>query len=100
MLTIGASFGIGVHPDPRQADRPAPERATPPYRQPYERAPLPTLGTARSDPSLGFRVQQLLADAALDRAPPRIRTTLAAYRAHLADRIRYSGPHTPVDLMV
>lgn len=103
MVAIGASLGgarlgIGAYPDPRRPDRPAPERL--PYRQASEPTPLPTLGAARSDPSLGFRVQQLLADATLDLAPPRIPTTLAAYQVHLADRIRYSGPLTPVDLTV
>jgi hypothetical protein len=30
--------------------------------------------------------------------PPRREVILAAYRAHLAGRVRYFGPLTPVDL--
>jgi hypothetical protein len=46
-------------------------------------------------------VHELLALQREQGAPPlRREVILAAYRAHLAGRIRYSGPLTPVDLRV
>jgi hypothetical protein len=33
-------------------------------------------------------------------APPRREAILAAYHAHLAGRVRYYGPLTPVDLRI
>jgi hypothetical protein len=48
-----------------------------------------------------FHVQRLLAQHPERGAPPPGRQVmLPAYRAHLAERIRYLGPLMPVDLRV
>jgi hypothetical protein len=49
----------------------------------------------------GFVIHQLLAaQPDLRGPPPDMPRTIAAYRAHLALRIHYSGPVGPVDLRV
>ena len=52
------------------------------------------------DRGAAFHVQKLLAELQERSAPPGPNAMLAAYRAHLAERIRYFGPLTPVDLRV
>ena len=78
----------GMHPD--QA-RPQPARPGAALR----------FAAHRLDGSTGFLIHQLLADAPeLDPPLPSRGTTHAAYQAHLARRIRYSGPVTSIDLRV
>lgn len=49
----------------------------------------------------GFLIHQLLsAEPELDGSAPDRRQTIAAYQAHLARRIHYSGPVRPVDLLI
>jgi hypothetical protein len=51
--------------------------------------------------SAGFVIHQLLsAQPELLGPPPGRAQTITAYQAHIAKRIRYSGPVTPVDLRV
>jgi hypothetical protein len=52
------------------------------------------------DRGAAFHVQILLAQLQERSAPPGRSCMLAAYRAHLAERIRYFGPLRPVDLRV
>jgi hypothetical protein len=56
---------------------------------------------ARLNGGAAFHVQRLLAQHPERGAPPPGRQVmLPAYRAHLAERIRYLGPLMPVDLRV
>jgi hypothetical protein len=96
-LGLRAGATAGLH-----GARTAPERARP---QPRPAAPPPTaappLVAPPSDRSAGFTIQQLLAAQPELRGPPASRPrSIAAYQAHLATRIRFSGPVTPVDLRV
>jgi hypothetical protein len=51
--------------------------------------------------SAGFVIHQLLSAQPELRGPPAARAqTIGAYQSHIAKRIRYSGPVTPVDLRV
>ena len=53
------------------------------------------------DRSVGFHVHKLATPNAEHGAlRPHLETVLTAYQAHLARRVRYSGPLTPVDLRV
>ena len=62
---------------------------------------LSHLAALSLEQSAPFLIQQLLAAAPeLNAARPSRRATLAAYEAHLARRIQYSGPLTPVDLRI
>ena len=71
---------------PRPASRPAASGAS---------------GSHALDRSAVFQVHILLSPALEHGAPaPGRKVMLAAYRAHLAERIRYFGPLTPVDLRV
>jgi hypothetical protein len=50
---------------------------------------------------LAFQVHSLVAQQSEHATPPlRHDVVLAAYRAHLAGRVRYYGPLTPVDLRI
>ena len=50
---------------------------------------------------MAFQVHSFLAQQSEHAAPPpRREVILAAYHAHLAARVRYYGPITPVDLRI
>ena len=49
---------------------------------------------------MAFQVQSFLAQQSEHATPPRREVILAAYHAHLAARVRYYGPITPVDLRI
>jgi len=82
-------------------ERPAPERARPRPGATTTRSAAEQLAPPRLERATHFLIHQLLAEAPeLGTAPPSRPRTLAAYRAQLGQRIRYSGPATPVDLRV
>ena len=102
-ISLAGSAGPSERLDPAGAlrpGRPAPERAPPPA------APKPAPGSEPATlPPLArachFLIHQLLAEAPeLGRARPSGPRTLAAYQAQLAERVRYFGPISPVDLRV
>ena len=72
------------------------------HPQPTRRQAASRLSSAPFlDRSAAFHVQNLLAQRLERGAPPPGRNVmLAAYRAHIAERIRYFGPLTPIDLRV
>jgi hypothetical protein len=82
-------------------ERPAPERAR---QRPDATTGTPAaekLALPRLERATHFLIHQLLAEAPeLGAASPSRPRTLAAYRAQLGQRIRYSGPVTPVDLRI
>jgi hypothetical protein len=99
LLTVGGSSG------PAWA-----HELTAPYRRMQGAAAARQWSSTRSpacagappcDRGAAFQVHELLARQREHGAPsPRREVILAAYRAHLAGRIRYSGPLTPVDLHI
>lgn len=97
-VTLGGRAAIGPRPTELPADR---SRFDPPATdRTRARSPAAPL-SGRLEGGAGFFVQQLLAAAPahLGEAPA-IHPVLAAYQAHLARRISYSGPVTPIDLRV
>ncbi len=83
------------------AARTPPERARPLPRPAAPPSAAPALVAPTFERSAGFTIHQLLAAQPELRAPPASRTrTIAAYQAHLATRVRFSGPLLPVDLRV
>jgi hypothetical protein len=79
----------------RRTQAPAAARQWPSTRPPAPAAASPWDGGA------AFHVHEVLAQEREPNAPPpRREVILAAYRAHLAERVRYFGPLTPIDLRV
>ena len=66
--------------------------------------PSPALfgsGASSIDRGVAFQVHSLVGQQSEHAAPPPRRAgILAAYHAHLAGRVRYYGPITPVDLRI
>jgi len=88
-----AAVGARAAPAAAGLGPPARDSGARPWRPGPAGAPL-ARGT-------GFLIHQLLAAMPELRGPPPDRPqTIGAYRAHLASRIHYSGPVTPVDLRV
>jgi hypothetical protein len=86
----------GPPPEP-PAHRAAAEPAQP---RPVPRA-TSWISAAAPEHGAGFMIQQLLAARPeLGGAPANRQKTIAAYQTHLAARIHYSGPVTPVDLRI
>jgi hypothetical protein len=101
LLTVGGNPGLRLPHELR-----GPPRAT---QAPGNAARAPTTltpGLFRSvapsiDRGLAFQVNSLLAQQSEHATPPRRHdVVLAAYQAHLAGRVRYYGPLTPVDLRI
>jgi hypothetical protein len=89
--------GLGV----LRPERSAPERARPRPDAPTGRVAAEKPALPRLERATHFLIHQLLAEAPeLGAASPSRARTLAAYRAQLGQRIRYSGPVTPVDLRI
>ena len=101
MLTVGASSGLGPLDELNGPRRRAHEAAASRLWSTSRQAASSRSSAPPFDRSAAFHVQKLLAQD-LDRGapPPGRQVMLAAYRAHLAERIRYFGPLTPVDLRV
>jgi hypothetical protein len=101
ILSLAGSAGAGERLAPAAARRPgrtAPQPAPPraPAGAATGQVALPRLARATH-----FLIHQLLAEAPdLGRAPPCPTLALAAYRAQLAERVRYFGPLAPVDFRV
>ena len=105
-LTIGLAGSAAAgerlgRPGALRPDRPPPEAARPGPRALSGASPSAALARSRLERVTQFWVHQLLADAPeLGRTAPSRARTLAAYRAQLGHRIRYSGPVAPVDIRV
>jgi hypothetical protein len=100
LLTVDDSSGLGLAHGPMRPHRTV--------RQPEAASLWPaTSGTAPAPPGApsfaqgaAFHAQQLGQFPAQGTLPPHRAAILAAYHAHLAGRIRFYGPLTPLDLRV
>jgi hypothetical protein len=101
LLTVGGSSGPGLcheltgphrrTQEPGASTHPLAPRSLRPVRS----------GALAIDRGPAFQVHSLLAQQSEHATPPLRRDmVLAAYRAHLAGRVRYYGPITPVDLRI
>ena len=105
-LTIGLAGSAAAgerlgRPGALRPDRPPPGPARPGPWAPTGASPTTAMALSRLERVTQFWVHQLLADAPeLGRTAPSRARTLAAYRAQLGHRIRYSGPVAPVDIPV
>ena len=82
-------------------ERPAPGRAQPRSGPSIRLASGDLVAQSRLGSATRFLIHELLAAAPeLGALPPSRLRTVAAYQAQLAQRIRYSGPVSPVDLRV
>jgi hypothetical protein len=100
VLTVGGNPGLGLPqalPDPHRPTRGPGNGA----RAPITPAPELSRSVAPSiDRAVAFEVHSLLAQQPERATPPRREIILAAYQAHLAGRVRYYGPLSPVDLRI
>jgi hypothetical protein len=101
LLTIGGNPGLRL-----PHELPGPHRPT---QAPGNAARAPTMlapGLFRSvapsiERGIAFQVHSLVAQQSEHATPPLRRdVVLAVYQAHLAERVRYYGPLTPVDLRI
>jgi hypothetical protein len=101
LLAVGSSSGPRL---PRELTGPHRQAQEPTAATRAPTTPSPVLfrsGEASIDRGIAFQVHSLLAqEAEHATAPPRREAILAAYHAHLAGRVRYYGPLTPVDLRI
>ena len=100
MLTLGGSSGLRL---PHELARPQRQTQQPGNATRPPAAPSGALfrsGALSIDRSMAFQVHSFLAQQPEHATPPRREVILAAYHAHLAARVRYYGPITPVDLRI
>jgi hypothetical protein len=101
LLTVGSSPRLAPSHEPTGPHHQLPEPAAPRLWTTSQRAASLKPSAACCDRGAAFHVQKLLAQQPERGAPPTApEMMLAAYHAHLATRIRYFGPLTPVDLRV
>jgi hypothetical protein len=101
LLTVAGSSGLGLSHELTGPYR----RTTVPGPTTYApTTPSPAFfgsGAPSIDRGVAFQVHSLVAQQSEHAAPPPRRAMmLAAYHAHLAGRVRYYGPITPVDLRI
>jgi hypothetical protein len=101
LLTVGGSSGPGLCHEltgpHRRTQEPGAATRSPATRS----LRLVRSGALSIDRGLAFQVHSLLAQQSEHATPPLGRDViLAAYHAHLAGRVRYFGPITPVDLRI
>ena len=101
MLTVAGSSGLGL---PHELTGPYRRTTVPGTTTHSPTTPSPALfgsGAPSIDRGVAFQAHSLLAQQLEHAAPPPRRAMiLAAYHAHLAGRVRYYGPITPVDLRI
>ena len=101
MLTIGGRSGLGTSNQLTGPPRPARVQPVSRLCSNVPQTAAPRTSAPSVDCGAAFQVHKLLAHPVERGAPfPRREVMLAAYHVHLARRIRYFGPLTPVDLRV
>jgi hypothetical protein len=100
LLTVGGSYGLGAPHELTAPHRRTPQQAASHLASPDRQAASSRSSARGFDGGAAFQVQKLLAEHVERGAPPGREVMLAAYRAPLAECIRYFGPLRPVDLRV